>query len=94
MASLIISGGMLGTFIGGLLGLCISGCFSNQKSKIAITILFIIIFSFSITLDLYSDKTNFNDGYCVECGTKYDAITHKQGQTYYECPNCHYGVWH
>lgn len=45
MASLIISGGMLGTFIGGLLGLCISGCFSNQKSKIAITILFIIIFS-------------------------------------------------
>lgn len=94
MASLIISGGMLGTFIGGLLGLCISGCFSNQKSKIAITILFIIIFSFSITLDLYSDKTNFNDGYCVECGTKYDAITHKQGQTYYESPNCHYGVWH
>lgn len=94
MANLIISGGMLGIFIGGLLGLCISGCFSNQKSKIAITILFIIIFSFSITLDLYRDKTNFNDGYCVECGTKYDAITHKQGQTYYKCPNCHYGVWH
>lgn len=94
MASLIISGGMLGTFIGGLLGLCMSGCFSNQKSKIAITILFIIIFSFFITLGLYSDKTNFNDGYCIECGTKYDAITHEQSQTYYECPNCHYGVWH
>lgn len=94
MANLIISGGMLGIFIGGLLGLCISGCFSNQKSKIAITILFIIIFSFSITLDLYRNKTNFNDGYCVECGTKYEAITHKQSQTYYECPNCHYGVWY
>lgn len=94
MAILIISGGMLGIFTGGFLGLCISSCFSNQKSKIAITILFIIIFSFFITLGLYSDKKIFNDGYCVECGTKYDAITHKQGQTYYECPNCHYGVWH
>ena len=56
MAILIISGGMLGIFTGGFLGLCISSCFSNQKSKIAITILFIIIFSFFITLGLYSDK--------------------------------------
>ena len=94
MAILIIGGGILGTLAGGFFGLCISNCFSNKKSKIAITILSIIALSFFITLGLYSDKTNFNDGYCVECGTKYDAITHKQGQTYYECPNCHYGIWY
>ena len=94
MAILIIGGGILGTLAGGFMGWCISSCLSNKKSKIAITILSIIALSFFITLGLYSDKTNFNDGYCVECGTKYDAITHKQGQTYYEYPNCHYGIWY
>lgn len=94
MAILILGGGIIGTLAGGFIGLCISSCFSNKKSKIAITILSIIILSFFVTLGFYSDKTNFNDGYCVECGTKYDAITHKQGRTYYECPNCHYGIWY
>lgn len=94
MVTLVIGGGILGTLVGGFYGLCISSCFTNKNSKIATIILSIIIWSGFITLGLYSDKTNFNDGYCVKCGTKYDAITHKDGKTYYECPNCHYGVWY
>lgn len=35
----------------------------------------------------------FNHGYCYKCGTKYNAVSRKASQTYYECPNCYYGTY-
>lgn len=38
---------------------------------------------------------NFNNGYCINCGAKYEAISRsRNGQTYYECPNCYYGTYY
>lgn len=38
------------------------------------------------------ENRNFNDGYCIQCGIKYEALTHYYGATYYECPNCYFGT--
>lgn len=40
------------------------------------------------------DESEFNNGYCIKCGAKYEAIDHRNNQTYYECPECHYGTWY
>lgn len=41
-----------------------------------------------------SDESEFNNGYCIKCGAKYEAVDHRNNQTYYECPECHYGTWY
>ena len=92
----VISGIILGIISGCLPGLGIANLFDNTKKshEIIIIIATIAIFSIICGLGLKSENDNFNSGYCVECGTKYKAITHKNSQTYYECPNCYFGCWY
>lgn len=92
----IISGIVLGIIAGVFPGLCLANMFDDTKKshKVIIVIITIAIFSIICGLELKSDNYNFNNGYCVQCGTKYEAITHKNSQTYYECPNCHFGCWY
>lgn len=92
----VISGIVLGIVTGIFPGLCLANLSDNTKKfyKIIIVVITIIIFSVICGIGLKSENDNFNNGYCVECGTKYEAISHKNSQTYYECPKCHFGCWY
>lgn len=96
MIIFIIVGTFLGIISGGFIGLLIANVYEDAKisHKIIIILISIIIFSCLCTMGLKSDNDSFNNGYCIRCDTKYEAITHKNGQTYYECPNFYYGIWY
>ena len=84
----------LGSLVGGFIGLIWSALFESKIEKFAITAMFIFAFSLFIYVGMSSEDKSFNNGYCIQCGTKYEAITRRNGNTYYECPNCYYGTWH
>lgn len=91
---ILIGSLFLGCLTGGFLGLIWSTVVESKKAKFAIITIFIFVFFLFIYVGMSSENKNFNNGYCVQCGTKYEAITRRNGQTYYECPNCHCGTWH
>ena len=92
----VISGIVLGVIAGIVPGLCLANLSDNTKKchKIIIVITTIAVFSVICGIGLKCENDNFNNGYCIKCGTKYEAITHKNSQTYYECPNCHFRCWY
>lgn len=63
------------------------------KAIIIIAVFVFVISFITIVAECRNNQDNFNNGYCIKCGTKYEAISH-QGKTYYECPNCYFGCWH
>lgn len=91
---ILIASLFLGCLTGGFLGLIWSTTVESKKAKFAIITIFICAFSLFIYGGMSSEDKSFNNGYCVQCGTKYEAITRRNGNTYYECPNCYYGTWH
>lgn len=63
--------------------------------KILIKIFIIFLFFGMIIGICYFESKEFNSGYCINCNTKYNALSRtKNGQTYYECPNCYYGCYY
>ena len=54
----------------------------------------VIVVSIGVWYMRCEEVKNFNNGYCIECGTKYEAINHSHGRTYYECPSCYFGCYH
>lgn len=40
------------------------------------------------------ETRHFNNGYCYNCGTKYQALSRSQAGTYYECPDCYFGTYY
>lgn len=93
----LITSLFLGCIAGGFIGLICSTSVESIKEKLAIITISIfcifLISCFGMSFESKSFKS-FNNGYCIQCGTKYEAITYRNGQTYYECPNCYYGTWH
>lgn len=85
---------LIGIMAGGFPGILWSGFCKHKLSKFLCTSLMILVFTLFAYGGISSELTSFNNGYCIRCGTKYQALTHRDSQTYYECPNCHYGVWH
>lgn len=65
-----------------------------MKRKLLI-FLGVVCFIGLLFLMSFWESSQWNNGYCINCGTKYEAIsrTHN-GQTYYECPNCYYGCYY
>lgn len=61
------------------------------RALIALTI--VSLFVGVVFLGNRNCEKNFNNGYCLQCGTKYQAIEHKNYMTYYECPECYFGTW-
>lgn len=95
----IIEGITLGIISGVFPGVCYANLLDCTKKshKVIVVGITIIILSIACTAALKKENNNFNNfnnGYCVECETEYEAITHKNNQTYYECPKCHYGCWY
>lgn len=92
---ILISSLFLGCLAGSFIGLLIWSTFAESKIAEFITItMFIFVFSLLIYVGMSSEDKSFNNGYCIQCGTKYEAITRRNGNTYYECPNCYYGTWY
>lgn len=60
--------------------------------KIFWSLLLIIIFTFVFAFMFQKEDTEWNGGYCIRCGTAYQAISYNRGSTRYECPNCHYAM--
>jgi len=78
-----------------LLGCIIAGSEYLCKSSKVISIIVIFISSFLfVYAGIGSQEKAFNNGYCIKCNTKMNAIEHHRGNTYYECPNCYFGTWH
>ena len=92
----IVDGILLGVLSGGFCGILIANTFDNNSNlkKFVIICATISIFSLICVFGLKSQHDNFNGGYCPRCGTKYEAIQHKNSETYYECPNCYFGTWY
>ena len=91
---ILIASLFLGCLTGCFLGLIWSTVVESKKAKFVIITMFIFAFFLFIYVGMSSEDKSFNNGYCIQCGTKYEAITHRNGDTYYECPNCYYGTWH
>ena len=90
----LIMGIFTGVFVGGFLGLLWSSNCNKLWSK-ALTIMGFMIVCFCIAgFGFSGQETSFNNGICPQCNTKYEAIQHKNGDTYYECPNCYFGTWY
>lgn len=62
----------------------------KTRYKILIAMLIIII----VILLIINNNQLWNDGYCINCGTKYEAISRSGAETYYECPNCRFGLYY
>lgn len=92
--STLIASLVLGSLVGGSIGFIWSMLLESKIARFIITAMFIFAFSLFIYVGMSSENKSFNNGYCVQCGMKYEAITHRNGNTYYECPNCYYGTWH
>ena len=91
---ILIGSLFLGCLTGGFLGLIWSTVVESKKAKFATITIFICAFFLFIYGGMSSEVKSFNNGYCTQCGTKYEAVTRRNGQTYYECPNCYLGIWH
>lgn len=91
---ILIASLILGCLIGGFIGFIWSALLESKIARFIIVTMFIFSFSLFVYVGMSSENKNFNNGYCVQCGTKYEAITRRNGQTYYECPNCHCGTWY
>ena len=59
-------------------------CFSSLFLVILCTFIFAYMFNV--------ENKQWNNGYCINCGTPYQAISYSHGGTRYECPNCHYAM--
>lgn len=66
----------------------------GKISKIVLTSIIFVGF-FTLTFFMYQDQGKyFNHGFCIKCGTKYEAVDRTWiGTTYYECPECYYGCY-
>lgn len=89
-----------GIFLGVLSGIFIGIiCIFGQENKttfqkVIMTLISVVICSIIWIFSFNMSNSAFNNGYCIECGTKYEAVTRNNNQTYYECPNCHFGCWY
>lgn len=90
---IIIGSIIIGIMVGGFSGLYFAIMFDKKIYKILIISLSIITVSLFTMIGMKSEINNFNNGYCIRCGTKYEIVTHKNSQTYYECPDCYFGIW-
>lgn len=91
----IIVGSIPGIFFG-IIVVAIMGLLMTKKNWFIKAITFIIVNIIFIGIcfgGLRSERINFNNGYCIRCGAKYQAIQHQRNQTYYECPECYFGTW-
>ena len=78
-----------------LLGCMVAGSEYLCKSSKVISIIAIFILSFLfVYAGISGQEKDFNNGYCIKCNTKMQAIEHHRANTYYECPNCYFGTWH
>lgn len=70
-------------------------CLKNDSVKMNLVMILIVFGAIFISIFISTiEETNFNNGFCIQCGTKYEAISRtNNGQTYYECPNCYYGTY-
>ena len=90
----LIMGILTGVFVGGFLGLLWSCLYTEWWSRVITVIGFMIVFFFISGFGISIQETSFNNGICPQCNTKYEAIQHKNNETYYECPNCYFGIWY
>lgn len=61
----------------------------RKRTKFITEILMIAIIFFILTVGYSCEDSNWNDGYCIECGTKYECIGRSRtGEYDYCCPNC------
>ncbi len=56
------------------------------------SLVLIIICTIIFTVILKETDREWNNGYCINCGTPYQAISHSRGSTRYECPKCHFAM--
>lgn len=95
MIPYIIGGIFLGSITGGWIGLLITNIIEPSKLiRVFVITASVIACAFLCVLYLIKNHENFNNGYCIKCGTQYVAVNHRYAATYYECPNCYFGVWY
>lgn len=58
--------------------------------KLITSIILIAFGTFIFTVMIVEEENQWNNGYCVNCETQYQAISYYRGNTRYECPSCHY----
>ena len=68
--------------------------------KLILTIFSILAVALVVALTIHlcsiyveEQEKVWNNGYCIKCGTPYQAISYWKGSTRYECPNCHFAMW-
>lgn len=93
----IVFGLIIMIMLGGFFGIMI---WSNDRLNIFKKILIqVLVFGFIFLICAFgynSEDRNWNDGYCVECGTKYECIgvSRTSHEYYYSCPNCFHKANH
>ena len=72
----------------------LSICNSDIKTiyKFVLSLFLIVFFTILFSFMFYIENKQWNNGYCLKCGTPYQAIGYYKGSTRYECPECHYAI--
>lgn len=62
--------------------------FKTKTIPIVISIILVLLGA----LILIAERYEWNNGYCIECGTKYVPNGHDRITAYWICPNCNYEI--
>lgn len=87
----LIEGAFLTILVGGFISVIVWANYKAHivKKSLVVLAIFTVLFLFT-SVAASGEDMNWNNGYCTECGTKYQAIgkTRSGASTYYSCPNC------
>ena len=85
----IISGFVLSLIFNCLWIIAIIGSEMKVITKWLSSLALIVVCTFAFAGMFYLTNKEWNNGVCVNCGDKYQAISYYKGSTHYECPSCH-----
>lgn len=87
----IIMGITMSILIGGFFGIALWCNWETHFIKKLITQIVMcgLIFLF-VAIGYSGQDKNWNNGYCIECGTKYECVgkSRSTSEYFYSCPNC------
>lgn len=85
----IIMGITMSILIGGFFGIALWSSESCFIKKLIVQIIMCGLIFLFVAIGYSSEDKNWNNGYCPECGTKYECVGKLKNTGYaYSCPNC------
>ena len=76
----VIYGATIAILVGGFFGIAIWSSQMKSWKKVLVQLLLCLVFFCIAGFGMSAEETSFNNGYCIRCGTHYQAIQHQSTQ--------------